>query len=101
MRVHVEDLPRIESTSTSSTASNLATLRCFFFHLSKPASAFSLSGELAITNNGIFTRGFFGADFAREGATRVASPSILRKWGGQGASPNPDCSSHAANSNNF
>ena len=49
--------------------------------------------------SGIFWRGGFLARAergAREGATRGASPSILRKWGGQGASPRPSFSSRAA-----
>ena len=41
------------------------------------------------------------ADLAREGATRGASPSILRKCGGQGASPRPAASSLAASSSSF
>ena len=96
MRVHVDDLPRIESTSTSSTASRPAISECFFFHLSKPARAARLSGEFATTMSGIFTRGFFAADFARDGATREASPFTLRKCGGQGASPRPAASSFSA-----
>jgi hypothetical protein len=42
---------------------------------------------------GIFVRGFLAADLARDGATRGASPSIFRKWGGQGASARPAASS--------
>src|SRR3984957_628774 len=99
MRVQVEDVPRIESTSTSSTARRAATGACFPFHLSRPANAASLSGEFATTIKGIFVRGaFLAADLAREGATRGASPSILRKWGGHGASPRPAASSLAASS---
>src|ERR1700728_243581 len=99
MRVHVNDVPRIESTNTSSTASSPATSAYLLFHLSRPASAASLSGELATTIKGIFVRGaFLPADLAREGATRGASPSILRKWGGHGASPRPAASSFAASS---
>src|SRR5262245_23057004 len=79
--VHVDERPRIESTSISSTESSFATLRYFFFQRSSPASAASLSGEFAMINRGILTR-FFAADFARDGATRVPSPSILRKCGG-------------------
>ena len=70
------------------------------FHLSRPARAASLSGEFAITRSGIFARGFL-ADLAREGATRGASPSILRKCGGHGASPRPAASSFAASSSSF
>src|ERR1019366_4229813 len=68
--------------------------------------ASSLLCEFATTISGIFTRGFFSATFfsaaalAREGDTRGASPSILRKCGGHGASPNPSASSLAANSSN-
>src|SRR5580765_4447611 len=123
MQVHVDDLPRMESTNTSSTANSLATSACLFFHLSRPASAAYLSEEFATTLSGILVRGdfvraFFPADFAseeaesrelapedlsravlaREGATLGASPSILRKWGGQGASPSPAASSLAASS---
>src|SRR5439155_26965401 len=87
MRVQVDDRPRMESTSTSFLARNLATSGYLPFHLSSPASAASLSGEFATTTSGIFVRGGFAADLAREGATRGASPSILRKCGGQGASP--------------
>src|SRR3954469_9071999 len=106
MRVQVDDLPRMESTSTSSGASKAVTSGCWLFHLSSPASAAALSGEFATTISGIFTRCFFatdltGADFAaadradraREGATLAPSPSILRKCGGQGASPIPAASS--------
>ena len=106
MRVHVDDLPRIESTSTSSTASKLAISACLAFHRSRPASAAALSGELATVINGIFTRGFFiagffAADFAREGVTRAASPSVLRKCGGHGASAIPAASSLSASSSSF
>ena len=38
-------------------------------------------------------RGFFARTCARDGATRGASPSILRKCGGHGASPRPAASS--------
>src|ERR1700690_2549319 len=104
MRVHVDEEPRIESTNTSSTARRLAASACLLFHRSRPASAASLLGELATTSNGIFVRGaFFAAGLAavglaREGATRGASPSILRKCGGHGASPSPAASSFAASS---
>src|SRR6202042_3357872 len=95
------EVPRMESTNTSSTARRPATSACLPFHLSSPASASSLLGEFATTIKGIFVRGgFFAADLARDGATRGASPSILRKCGGQGASPNPADSSLAASSNN-
>src|SRR5271156_5055593 len=101
MRVHVDDVPRMESTSTSSTAKSAATAGYLRFHLSSPAKASSLPGEFATTIKGIFVRGaFFAADLARDGATRGASPSILRKCGGQGASPNPADSSLAASSSN-
>ena len=101
MRVQVDDLPRMESTSTSSAARNPAASAYLLFHLSSPASAAFLSGEFAMTISGIFTRvlltiDFFVADLARDGATRAASPSILRKCGGQGASPRPAASSFAA-----
>ena len=100
MRVQVDDLPRMESISTSSTARSLATLGYLLFHLSSPARAASLSGEFAITRSGIFARGFL-TNLAREGATRGASPSILRKCGGQGASPRPAASSLAASSSSL
>ena len=64
------------------------------------ASAASLLGEFATTTRGIFVRGVFFAGFAREGATRGASPSILRKCGGHGASPRPADSSFSASSSN-
>src|SRR5207249_2568588 len=106
MRVQVDDLPRMESISTSSTARSVATSGCLLFHLSRPATAASLSGEFATTRSGalvrgFFTVGFFTAERAREGATRGASPSILRKCGGQGASPRPDASSSAASPSSF
>src|SRR5258708_901699 len=89
IRVQVDDLPRMVSTNTSSTVRSLATFRCLRFHLSRPVSAASLFVEFAITRRGILLRVFFGLDLARDGATRAASPSILRKWGGHGASPRP------------
>src|SRR5205809_2656758 len=79
MRVQVDDLPRMESISTSSTARSVATSGCLLFHLSRPARAASLSGEFATTRSGALVRCFFIAERAREGATRGASPSILRK----------------------
>src|SRR4029077_10193277 len=98
MRGPGDDLPLMESTSTSSTARSPATSGYLLFHLSRPASAASLSGECATTTSGILVRcGLFGvfclADLAREGATRGDSPSILRKCGGQGASASPAASS--------
>src|SRR5580658_1103081 len=101
IRVQVDDRPRIASTNTSSTARNPAASAFLFFHFSRPASAACLSGEFATTTSGIFARGFFAADLAREGATRGPSPSILRKCGGQGASPRPAASSLAASSSSF
>src|ERR1700730_4937591 len=101
MRVQVEDLPRMESTSTSSVERKPTISTCLLFHLSRPASAADLSGEFATTMSGIFTRGFFIADLARDGATRGASDSILRKCGGQGASPRPAASSLSASSSNL
>src|ERR1043165_9467169 len=89
MRVQVDDRPRIESTSTSSAARSVAASACFFFHLSRPARAASLSGEFATTRSGAFARFltaelFVAAARARDGATRGPSPSILRKGGGAG-----------------
>src|SRR6516162_11425345 len=101
MRVQVDDRPRMESTRTSSTASRSAIEACFVFHLSRPASAAVLSGEFATVMRGILTRGFLMDDLAREGATRGASDSILRKCGGQGASPRPAASSLSASSSNL
>ena len=107
MRVQVDDRPRMESTRTSSTPRSPAISGCRSFHLAKPSIADSLLGELAITSSGIlvrgawvadFCRGFLDADFARDGATRGASPVILLKWGGQGASARPSFSSLAASS---
>ena len=54
-----------------------------------------LVGELATVTSGMRTRGARALAgpalvFARDGATRGASPSIFRKCGGQGASPRPD-----------
>src|SRR5450631_275522 len=102
MRVQVDDVPRMESTKTSSTARSAATSGYLLFHLSRPAIASSLLRECATTIKGIFVRGgaFLAADLARDGATRGASPSILRKCGGHGASPNPADSSFAASSSN-
>jgi len=96
----------MESTSTSSTARRLAISVCLAFHRSRPANAAPLSGEFATVISGIFTRDFFVAvffvaDFARDGITRAASPSILRKCGGQGASAIPAASSLSARSSNF
>ncbi len=88
MRVQVDERPRMESTSTSSTARCAAASGCFAFQRSRPGSAASLSGELATMMSGIFSAAFAAA-LARDGATRGASPSILRKCGGQGASPSP------------
>jgi len=89
MRVHVEDRPRMESTRMSSMARRPATWAYLRFHLSRPSRAASLLGELATTMSGILVR---------DGATRGASPSILRKCGGQGASASPAASSFAARS---
>src|ERR1700722_3637591 len=74
-RVHVDERPRMESTSTSSTARRLAISVCLAFHRSRPANAAPLSGEFATVISGIFTRDFFVAvffvaDFARDGITR-------------------------------
>src|ERR1043166_5048092 len=101
MRVQVDDLPRMESTSTSSADRNPAASLYLIFHRSNPARAAALSGEFATTMSGIFARRFFAADLAREGATRGASDSILRKCGGQGASARPGASSLAAISSSF
>src|SRR5215469_6573386 len=90
----------MESTRTSSGARNSITLACLAFQRSRPARAVLLSGELATTIKGILIRGCLGLDFAREGATLGASDSILRKCGGQGASPSPSASSRAASSSN-
>ena len=71
---------------------------------SSPASAASFSGEFATTTSGCFSRGFLGArgfvgaPFARDGATRGPSPSVFRKCGGHGASPSPSASCRADNS---
>jgi hypothetical protein len=91
----------MESISTSSTARNPAISTCLLFHRSSPASAAALSGEFATTMSGIFTRNFFTDDLARDGATRDASSSILRKCGGHGASPRPSALSFSASSSNF
>jgi hypothetical protein len=64
MRVQVDDLPRMESTRTSSVARSRATSACLLFHRSRPARAASLSGEFATTTSGIFARGFFTAALA-------------------------------------
>src|SRR5579859_2972832 len=98
MRVQVDDLPLMESTSTSSTARSLAASGYLLFHLSRPASAASLSGEFATTTSGILILCFLTADLMREGATRGASPSIFRKCGGQGASARPAAWSLSASS---
>src|SRR5260370_20914297 len=97
MGVQVDDLPLMESTSTSSTARSPAASGYLLFHLSRPASAASLSGEFATISSGIFIRGaFFAADLGREGATRGASPSILRKCAAQAAAARPPASSLSA-----
>jgi hypothetical protein len=98
MRVHVDDLPRMESTKTSSGSSNSTIPACLAFQRSRPARAALLSDELATTIKGILIRGGFGLDLAREGATLGPSDSILRKCGGHGASPRPSASSRAASS---
>src|SRR6266404_5532927 len=100
MRVHVDDRPRIESISTSSAARNLATSACLLFQLSRPSCAASLSGDFATTTSGIFDRGLFAVDFAREGATRRGLTLHLAKVRGQRASPRPSASSFAASSSN-
>ena len=46
MRVQVDDLPRMESISTSSAASSPATSACLLFHLSRPASAALFVGRI-------------------------------------------------------
>ena len=46
MRVHVEDRPRIESTSTSSTARSLAASPCLLFHRSRPCQRGALVGRV-------------------------------------------------------
>ena len=100
MRVQVDERPRIESTSTSSTASCAGGLGMPRLPALEARERGLLVGEFATTSSGIFARGgFFGAArFARDGATRGASPSILRKCGGHGASPRPAASSRAASS---
>src|ERR1700736_4199577 len=67
MRVQVDDLPLMESTSTSSTARSPAASGYLLFHLSRPASAACLSGEFATTRSGIFVRGLLLLDLARDG----------------------------------
>ena len=52
--VHVLYRPRIESTSTSSTARYLAALGCQCFHRSRPARAASVSDDFAMVRSGIF-----------------------------------------------
>src|ERR1051326_5313854 len=70
MRVHVDDLPRMESINTSSTAKSPATSACFCFHLSSPASAAALSGEFATTINGIFSRAWNQSTHRRQPKVR-------------------------------
>src|SRR5580698_9588787 len=111
MRVQRDERPRIRSTRTSSTANSFATSVYLFFQRSRPASAASSLGEFAIVRRGALIRDalagdFFGIEFAvsdlaRDGATRLPSPSILRKCGGHGASASPEASSLAASSSNF
>ena len=105
MRVQIDDLPRIRSTRMSSTARCSAACACRAFQRSRPASAAASLGEFATTTSGILVRvvrGFCAAGLAaldaREGATREGSPSALRKWGGQGASPSAEASSLSASS---
>ena len=105
MRVHVDDLPRIESTSTSSTARYPGRLGM----LALPSLQTRQSGRLCPANSpppssGIFFRGCLERalrDLEREGATRFPSASVLRKCGGQGASPRPAASSSSASSSSF
>jgi len=90
-------------------------LRVFYFPVFQTGECSFLAGEFATTIKGIFTRvalaargGFFAVSavftpvaLARDGATRAASPSILRKCGGQGASAIPARSSFSASSRSF
>ena len=66
MRYHTYADPRMRSTSTSSGASSAAASGCCCFQRSSPASAAPLSGDCAITINGMvgFRRPFFGASVA-------------------------------------
>jgi hypothetical protein len=78
MRVHVLELPRIASTSTSSTASSAAAFGWRFFHRSRPSSASALCSALAMVISGSFdTRRPVGLFFRFDGATRGGSPSCF------------------------
>src|SRR5438132_1700298 len=80
IRVHVDERPRIESTSTSSTWSRAAASGWRAFHRSRPASASSLCAALATVMRGWvdcrrplpFVLAFALA--LRDGATRGGSP---------------------------
>ncbi len=82
MRVQVDERPRMASTSTSSIARCPAASGWRCFQRSRPASASSLLGEFATVTSGMRARGArsdvpAAAFFAREGATRGASPSAF------------------------
>ena len=84
------DAPRPRDVAPSSARARRAPRPC--------------SASCATVMSGIFDRAASSAacrlrpPFARDGATRGASPSILRKCGGHGASPSPAASSRAASS---
>ena len=101
MRVQVDERPRIESTSTSSTARSSRRSGCSAFQRSRPASAAFLRrlalamvmeraswapGRAVLCSAGLAGRFL---RFARDGATRGGFARASWKCGGQGASPSP------------
>ena len=86
IRVQVEDLPRMESVSTSSTVRNLAASGFLLFHLSRPASAASLSGEFATHEWHPRPRLLGGGPGTRRGHARGFA-CHLAKVGGPGRVP--------------
>ena len=94
MRVHVDERPRIESTSTSSTASSFAHFRILRLPPLEPRERRLLVGR--IRNNdqrhahALLRRRLLAPATARHAAPRLPSS---RKCGGHGASPKPAASS--------
>ena len=84
MRVHVDDRPRMQSTSTSSTAS-WPPPRDGAPSSARGPRARALSGELATTTSGIFARG-----------GRFAPPPLRRATARRAAPRPPSCGSAAA-----
>ena len=89
MRVQVDERPRIESTSTSSTARCFAASGCLCLPALEAGERGILVRRVGDDDQRHFRARLLAARFACDGATRGASPSILRKCGGQGASARP------------